>query len=45
MASDKRVYILIRTSLEVAKRVGVHSNTIRLYEKLELIPKADVLHF
>ncbi|GAA0741881.1 MerR family transcriptional regulator [Clostridium oceanicum] len=28
---------------EVAKRVGVHSNTVRLYEKLELIPKASRL--
>lgn len=25
---------------EVAKRVGVHSNTVRLYEKLRLIPEA-----
>lgn len=28
---------------EVAKRVGVHSNTVRLYEKLELIPKVNRL--
>lgn len=28
---------------EVAKIVGVHSNTVRLYEKLELIPKAKRL--
>lgn len=33
---------IYRTS-EVAKRVGVHSNTVRLYEKLELIPKANRL--
>lgn len=28
---------------EVAKRVGVHSNTVRLYEKLKLIPEASRL--
>ncbi|MBA4510296.1 MerR family DNA-binding transcriptional regulator, partial [Clostridium sporogenes] len=28
---------------EVAKRVGVHSNTVRLYEKLDLIPKTNRL--
>lgn len=28
---------------EVAKKVGVHSNTVRLYEKLGLIPKVDRL--
>ncbi len=25
---------------EVAKRIRVHSNTVRLYEKLKLIPEA-----
>ncbi len=33
----------IYKTAEVAKRVGVHSNTVRLYEKLELIPKANRL--
>lgn len=33
----------IYKTAEVAKRVGVHSNTVRLYEKLELIPEAGRL--
>lgn len=33
----------IYKTAEVAKRVGVHSNTVRLYEKLELIPKVNRL--
>lgn len=33
----------IYRTAEVAKIVGVHSNTVRLYEKLELIPKANRL--
>lgn len=33
----------IYKTAEVAKRVGVHSNTARLYEKLELIPKVNRL--
>ncbi len=26
---------------EIAKRIGIHPNTVRLYEKLELIPKPE----
>lgn len=26
---------------EVAATIGIHPNTVRLYEKLELIPKPD----
>jgi DNA-binding transcriptional MerR regulator len=33
----------IYKTAEVAKSIGVHSNTVRLYEKLELIPKANRL--
>lgn len=33
----------IYKTAEVAKRVGVHSNTVRLYEKLKLIPEASRL--
>ncbi|WP_061316822.1 MerR family transcriptional regulator [Clostridium botulinum] len=33
----------IYKTAEVAKRVGVHPNTVRLYEKLELIPKVNRL--
>lgn len=33
----------IYKTAEVAKRVGVHSNTVRLYEKLKLIPEAGRL--
>ncbi|GAA0075838.1 MerR family transcriptional regulator [Clostridium sp. CTA-5] len=33
----------IYKTAEVAKIVGIHSNTVRLYEKLELIPKVDRL--
>ena len=29
-----------RTS-EIAKIIGIHPNTVRLYEELELIPKPD----
>ena len=28
---------------EVATIIGIHPNTVRLYEKLELIPKAERL--
>jgi DNA-binding transcriptional MerR regulator len=31
----------IYKTAEVAKKVGVHSNTVRLYEKLKLIPEAS----
>ncbi|AEY68089.1 MerR family transcriptional regulator [Clostridium sp. BNL1100] len=30
----------IYKTAEIAKRIGVHSNTVRLYEKLKLIPEA-----
>lgn len=30
----------IYKTAEVAERIGVHSNTVRLYEKLKLIPEA-----
>ncbi len=33
----------IYKTAEVAKRVGVHPNTVRLYEKLKLIPKVNRL--
>ncbi len=33
----------IYKTAEVAKKVGVHSNTVRLYEKLKLIPEASRL--
>ncbi|WP_010297641.1 MerR family transcriptional regulator [Clostridium senegalense] len=33
----------IYKTAEVAKRIGVHSNTVRLYEKLKLIPEASRL--
>ncbi|EGD48218.1 regulatory protein MerR [Ruminiclostridium papyrosolvens DSM 2782] len=36
------MYKIYKTA-ELAKRVGVHSNTVRLYEKLKLIPEADRL--
>lgn len=35
----KKIY----QTAEVAKKVGVHSNTVRLYEKLKLIPSVDRL--
>ena len=28
---------------EIAKMIGIHPNTVRLYEKLELIPKPERL--
>lgn len=28
---------------EVAAKIGIHPNTVRLYEKLELIPKPERL--
>ena len=29
------------TTSEIARSIGIHSNTVRLYEELELIPKAE----
>ncbi|MDU1413423.1 MAG: MerR family transcriptional regulator [Clostridium sp.] len=34
---------MVYKTAEVAKKVGIHSNTVRLYEKLELIPKVNRL--